>query len=53
MVEDKVIVELKVLPRLNLRDEKQLWYYLKGTDYKVALLVNFGGNKIIIKRYVN
>ena len=52
VVEDKVIVELKVLPRLNLRDEKQLWYYLKGTDYKVALLVNFGSPKLQIKRWI-
>ena len=52
VVENKVIVELKVLPELYLKEEKQLWYYLKGTDYKIAFLVNFGGQKPQIKRWI-
>lgn len=52
IIEDKVILEIKVLPSLNLREEKQLWYYLKGTDYKIAILVNFGGRKLQIKRWI-
>lgn len=52
VVEDKVIIEIKVLPNLTLREEKQLWYYLKGTNYKIALLVNFGSPKLQIKRWI-
>jgi len=52
IVENKVIVEIKVLPRLFLKQEKQLWYYLKGTEYKIALLVNFGGTKLQVKRWI-
>jgi len=37
---------------LTPREEKQLWYYLKGTNYKIALLVNFGSQKLQIKRWI-
>jgi len=33
--------------------ERQTFTYLKASGYKLALLVNFGGDKIIIKRYAN
>lgn len=52
IVERKVIVELKSLPTITSREEKQIWYYLKGTDYRLALLVNFGGEKLEIKRWI-
>jgi len=52
IVDDKVIVEIKVLPQLFFSQEKQLWYYLKGTEYKIALLVNFGSPKLQIKRWI-
>lgn len=52
IADDKVIIEIKVLPNLNFRDEKQLWYYLKGTKYKIALLVNFGSRELQIKRWI-
>lgn len=52
VVEDKVIIEIKVMPLLGPREERQLWYYLKGTDYKLALLVNFGAQKLQIRRWI-
>lgn len=52
VVEEKIILEIKVLPYLTKREEKQLWYYLKGSAYKVALLANFGGRKLEIKRWI-
>ena len=48
----KVILEIKALPLLSQREEKQLWYYLKGSTYRVALMVNFGGRKLEIKRWI-
>lgn len=51
-VEDKIIIEVKALsflPRLLVR---QLVYYLKGTDYTVGFMVNFGSPKIEIIRRV-
>ena len=50
VVDDKVIVELKALPVVTHESQKQLAHYLKGTGYKLALLVNFGPKLEIIRR---
>jgi len=52
IIEDKIILEIKCLPVLTFREKKQAWYYLKGTDYKLLLLVNFGSRKLEIFRRV-
>ena len=52
IVDDKIIIELKVSYLITKLDEKQIWYYLKGTNYKLALLVNFGSQKLQIKRWI-
>lgn len=54
VVGGKVIVELKALPVVTHESKKQLAHYLKGTGYKLALLVNFGPKLEIIRRvYTN
>jgi len=52
IVEDKIIIEIKHLPFLTIKEKKQVWYYLKGTDYKLLFLVNFGGEKLEIYRRI-
>jgi GxxExxY protein len=52
LVEDKVIVELKTVEHLDKVHEAQLLNYLKATDIKVGLLVNFKNTKAEIKRMV-
>ena len=52
VVEGKVIVELKSLPFLGDPPKKQTRYYLKGSEYKLALLVNFGGKNLEIERII-
>ena len=52
IIEDKVILEIKALPFIGKIEEKQIWHYLKGSDYKLALLVNFGSKQLTIKRVV-
>ena len=42
IVEDKVIIELKAVSKLIPKYEVQLVNYLKGTNLKVGLLLNFG-----------
>ena len=42
LVEEKVLVEIKVIPELRDKDERQLKNYLKGTLVEVGLLMNFG-----------
>jgi GxxExxY protein len=39
---DKIIVEIKAIDKLALRDEGQLINYLKATGLKVGVLINFG-----------
>ncbi|MBI4086281.1 MAG: GxxExxY protein [Candidatus Liptonbacteria bacterium] len=52
LLDGKILIEIKHLPRLTFKENKQVWYYLKGTEYKLLLLVNFGGNNIEIKRRI-
>ncbi|MBN1522208.1 MAG: GxxExxY protein [Candidatus Aureabacteria bacterium] len=52
IIEDRIIVELKSVLIMPSVFEQQLFYYLKGTDYKVGYLVNFGSEKIDIRRRV-
>ena len=52
LVEDCVIVELKVAPQYDKRDEAQLLNELKATRLKVDLLLNFGRTKVEFKRLV-
>ncbi len=52
-VEDNIVVELKSIKQLTEIHEAQLINYLKATDKKLGLLINFGTPKIQIKRIVN
>ena len=52
VIDNKVIVELKAVPFIGPREKKQLWNYLKGSAYRVALLVNFGPQELTIARVV-
>jgi len=42
VVENKVIVEVKAVARLDGAHEAQLINYLKATGIEVGLLINFG-----------
>lgn len=47
-----VLVELKVSPVLDPRDQAQLLNQLKATGIKVGLLINFGKERTEFKRLV-
>ncbi|HOU13084.1 MAG TPA: GxxExxY protein [Anaerolineae bacterium] len=51
VVEDKVILELKVVPELTGLNRAQLLSYLRVTGADVGLLVNFGTPRVVIDRY--
>ncbi|KQK25343.1 GxxExxY protein [Chryseobacterium aquaticum] len=55
IVEDKVILELKSVKSIEDIHYKQLYTYLKLSDKKLGLLVNFNTTNILdgIKRVVN
>lgn len=50
---DDVIVELKVAPQYNSKDEPQLLNELVATKSPVGLLINFGREKIEFKRFIS
>ncbi|MDP3725026.1 MAG: GxxExxY protein [Nanoarchaeota archaeon] len=52
IVENKIILELKALPAIGKPQEEQLWSYIKGSSYKLGLLINFGSTDIEIKRVI-
>lgn len=52
LVDEKVIVELKVAKKYNKQDEAQLLNELKASDIKVGLLINFGREKVEFKRFI-
>lgn len=52
VIDGKILVELKAVPFLPKGSELQLIYYLKGTNFKLGLLVNFGSDKLLIKRKI-
>lgn len=42
VIDGSIIIEIKCKPQLTKGDIKQFWQYLRGSDYKVGYLVNFG-----------
>ena len=52
IIDNKIIIEIKSLLNMPKVFEKQLYYYLRGTNYKVGYLVNFGNEKLDIIRRV-
>ena len=52
MCYDEVIVELKALSELNNKHISQVLNYLKATNKKVGLLINFGSDRLEYKRII-
>lgn len=51
---DSIIVEIKALRKLGGNEESQILNYLKATNFKVGLLVNFGSvGKLEWKKFVS
>jgi GxxExxY protein len=49
--EDKAIVELKAVSRIEKVHEVQLVHYLRATGIEVGLLINFG-NSVEVRRKI-
>ncbi|MCK5475337.1 MAG: GxxExxY protein [Candidatus Pacebacteria bacterium] len=52
IVDEKILIELKVKPFITKEDDKQFWRYLKASNYKLGFLINFGSKKLEIKRRI-
>jgi len=53
VIENKIILELKSVSALNKIFAAQLLSYLKATDLKLGILINFGGIKVEYQRIAN
>ncbi len=53
LIEDAILVELKAVDALSTIHAAQCLNYLKATDLKLCLLMNFGTQKVQIKRIIN
>ena len=53
VIDNKIIVEVKATEINNSFFEEQILSYLKNTGIKLGLLVNFGMNKLYVRRYIN
>ncbi|MCK5684355.1 GxxExxY protein [bacterium] len=51
-VDNKVIVELKVSPEYNPKDEAQILNQLKAANIEIGLLINFGRKEVEFKRFI-
>ncbi|MDR1895322.1 MAG: GxxExxY protein [Prevotellaceae bacterium] len=49
---DKIVVELKALNTISSLEEAQMLNYLKATNFKVGILLNFGERSLVYKRLV-
>lgn len=52
IIDDCVIVELKAVKQIENIHKAQLFNYLKATDIKTGLLINFGSDTLYVKRIV-
>lgn len=52
IIDDKIIVEIKSSRFTTKIDEKQLYYYLRNSDYEVGFLINFSTQELYIKRII-
>ena len=53
IINNKILIELKSKPFLIKEDEKQFWGYLKGLKYELGFLINFGPQRLTIKRFIH
>jgi GxxExxY protein len=49
---DEIIIEIKAISSLTGLEESQIINYLKATNLKVGLLLNFGSKSLEHKRFV-
>ena len=52
VIDNKIILELKAIEKLNSSHIKQTLNYLAASRLKLGLLINFGENSLIYKRVI-
>jgi GxxExxY protein len=52
IIEGKILLEIKAVEFISKSYETQLSYYLKTTGYKLGLLINFGAERVQVRRRI-
>jgi len=52
LVNDKILVELKAISKLEAVHQTQILNYLRAYKKEVGLLINFGEKSLVFKRFV-
>lgn len=52
IVDGKIVLEIKAVPFMPKSYEAQLTYYLKGTNYRLGFIINFGSPILDIRRRI-
>ena len=52
VIDEKIIVEIKAVSKLNSSHQAQALNYLTATGYKLAILINFGATSLQQSRVV-
>ncbi len=53
VIEDKIVVELKVANEFYTKDIKQILSYVKANDLRLGLLIIFNKEGVKVKRIIN
>ena len=53
LIDNKIILEIKTIPRLRPRDFKQVLAYLKSINLKLGIIANFRPDKLTFHRILN
>lgn len=53
VIDNKIVLEIKVTPRFYIRDIKQVIGYLKSTGLKLGILASFTKDGVKFKRVIN
>ena len=52
VIDDKVVIETKAIKFTPNKLEQQLYSYLKNSKYPVGLMINFGSQKLYVRRLI-
>ena len=52
IINNCILLELKAKQFITKQDMDQFWKYLKGSQYKLGFLINFGPTELTIKRII-
>ncbi len=53
VVDEKIVVEIKKSDKFSEKNINQIFNYLKASELKLGLLINFGREEVKVKRIVN